>query len=468
MIDIAMYRRRASISIAMLITELMHDMNPFWKDGKARLASEVPIRRELHDALLTHLATNPRRAAVLVGPRQVGKTTLLLQLADELVDRVGIAPANITYFNFSDPRLPLGGVPPGDVIGYKPAGVRGDQPRFFLFDEVSRGERWAEWLKHAVDATQGRFLVTDSASTLLREGGRESGLGRWDEYRIEGLSFREFIQLQPGNFESFEKKRAALPDPFARYLSLGGFPEHAVADSPSRSRRRIREDTVDRAIQRDLLRFDVDVERIRDLFVYLVGDSGAIFDARARARLLQRPEATPVDRRSLEKWIALLEDTRLIVRLDPFARAPAGKLAGRSYPKLYPCDHGLVVAFSGVADPLDDPSIFSRSLEATVFRHLRGTVDASHLGISYLRDAQGLDEIDFVIHEGATVRALVEVTVSKQPDKKLEQMIKLGRDFKAARTIIVHGGVEERKQGPVWFAPAPTFLLDTAEWTGVP
>jgi predicted AAA+ superfamily ATPase len=450
----------------MHLIELLHDLNPAWRDARARISNRFHVRREIHGVLLQHLSSSQRRAAVLVGPRQVGKTTLLLQLADDLLDKVGVAPANVTYFDFSDDRLPIEGVSPRDVVDVAPPGLQSDQPRFFLFDEVSRGGRWAEWLKHAVDARHGRFLVTDSAATLLRQAGRESGLGRWDEYRIEGLSMPEYLALQPGQ-GSPQQKLAALPDPFGRYLSLGGFPEHAVADSFSEARRRIREDTTDRAIRRDLLRFDVDVERIRELFVYLVSDSGAIFDAAARARLLQRPESSPVDRRSLEKWIARLEDTRLIVRLDPFARAATGKLAGRSYPKLYAFDHGLVVAFSGVADPLGDPSVLAPSLEATVFRHLRGCVDRTNLGLAYLRDKQGLKEADFVVHEGRRVRALVEVTVAKDPDKKLEQMAKLARDLKAPRSIVVHGGLQERREGAVWFAPAPAFLMNASDWIGV-
>ncbi len=451
----------------MQLIELMHDMNPAWGDTRARLSGRFPGRREIHSKLLQHLVSSQRRAAVLVGPRQVGKTTLLLQVADDLLDRAGVAPSNVTYFDFSDDRLPVEGISPRHVVETAPPRLQEDQPRFFLFDEISRGGRWAEWLKHAVDARHGRFLVTDSAATLLRQAGRESGLGRWDEYRIEGLSMREFLDLQPGVNMTPEERLAALPDPFGRYLNLGGFPEHAAADSVSTARRRIREDTIDRAIRRDLLRFDVDVERIRELFVYLISDSGAIFDAAARVRLLQRPQAAPVDRRSLEKWIARLEDTRLIVRLDPFARAPTGKLAGRSYPKLYASDHGLVVAFSGVADPLDDPSVLARSLEAAVFRHLRESVESTHLGLAYFRDKQGLGEIDFVVHEGAKVRALVEVTAAKDPNQKVEKVAKLAHRLKAARSIIVHGGLEERRKETVWFAPAPEFLLNTPDWIGV-
>jgi predicted AAA+ superfamily ATPase len=127
----------------------------------------------------------------------------------------------------------------------------------------------------------------------------------------------------------------------------------------------------------------------------------------------------------------------------------------------------LVVAFSGVADPLGDPSVLAPSLEATVFRHLRGCVDRTNLGLAYLRDKQGLKEADFVVHEGRRVRALVEVTVAKDPDKKLEQMAKLARDLKAPRSIVVHGGLQERREGAVWFAPAPAFLMNASDWIGV-
>lgn len=455
------------VYITMHLIDLLHDLNPAWRDASTRTARGFPVRRDVHSVLLRHLTSSSPRAAVLVGPRQVGKTTLLLQVADDLLDKAGVAPSNVTYFDFSDDRLPVEGVSPREVVDYAPPGVRPDQPRFLLFDEVSRGGRWAEWLKHAVDARHGRFLVTDSAATLLRQAGQESGLGRWDEYRIEGLSFPEYLALQPGQHQSPQRRLAALPDPFGRYLSLGGFPAHAVAESFSEARRHVREDTADKAIRRDLLRFDVDVERIRELFVYLVSDSGAIFDTAARGRLLQRPEASPVDRRSLEKWIALLEETRLIVRLDRFARAATGKLASRSYPKLYAFDHGLVVAFSGVAQPLDDPSVLGRSLEAALFRHLRAAIDRTDLQLAYWRDKQGLDEIDFVVHEGAKVRALVEVTAGKNPDKKIEQMAKLARDLKAARSVVVHGGFQERREGAVWLAPAPAFLLNASDWIGV-
>jgi len=464
--DIALLRNVYNIGIAMLLAEILNDLNPGWRDRSARLAVGLHFRRPVHASLLRHLTGSGRRAAVLLGPRQVGKTTLLFQLVDDLIEGVGVPAANITYFDFSDERLPAEGLSPRDVVMFDPPGVQRDKPRFFLFDEISRGNRWGDWLKHAVDARRGRFLITDSAATLLREGGRESGLGRWDEYRLEALSFGEFLGVQARPHESGIDTLARLPTSFERYLTLGGRPEFVYAESLSEAHRRIRADTVDRAIVRDLIRSGADVERVRDLFVYLVSDSGAIFDAATRTRFFQRLGGSPADRRSLEKWIGLLEETMLIARADVFARSSTGRLAGRSYPKLYASDHALVVAFSGLAEPLQDGAVRGRCFEAVVFRHLRENATQRELSVSYIRDADGRSEVDFVLHSGSQIRALIEVTSSKDPQKKVDQLAAIAARLKPHHCIVVHGGLESRKSGDVWLAPAESFLLAPHDWIG--
>ena len=449
----------------MYNSELIQEANPFWRDPAATLSRGAGQRRDLFGTLLQHLLENERRAAVLTGPRQVGKTTVLRQVGDALRQQ-GVPPAQITYFDFWDPRLAAAGISAQEVVDYSPPGLRTDLPRFFLFDEISRSIRWSEWLKQAVDQQRGRFLATDSAAAVLALGSRESGLGRWDEHRMEALTFREFLTLQASEGEPPEDAFRRLPTAYARYLSLGGRPEFIFEESVERAHRRIRNDTADRAIVLDLLRHDVDVERVRELFVYLAEDSGAIFDPKARARLLHRPEAKPVDRRTLDKWTALLLESLLLARLDPFAPSATGRLAGRSHPKLYASDHGLVMAFSGVAQPLGDPAVTARALEAAVFLHLRELAWKRSWRISYLRDRKGLAEIDFVVHEGPRVLALVEVTTSKDPRKKLEQLLAAEVGGKNVVRVVVHGGVEERADGPVRFAPAPKFMLDPSGWIG--
>src|SRR5438046_5982390 len=88
------------MSTTMSTAEILHEQNPFWRNPRARLALDLPFRRFACKPLLDHITRAQRRAAVLLGPRQVGKTRLLFQIADDLLDHHAVQPPNITYFDF--------------------------------------------------------------------------------------------------------------------------------------------------------------------------------------------------------------------------------------------------------------------------------------------------------------------------------------------------------------------------------
>lgn len=108
------------------------------------------------------------RALLIVGPRQVGKTVLLRQLADELLAR-GWPSANLSYFDFSDDRL-IEEISAREIVAVTPAGLSSERPRIFLLDEISKATEWDTWLKQVVDKGRDQFIVTDSAASLLRQG----------------------------------------------------------------------------------------------------------------------------------------------------------------------------------------------------------------------------------------------------------------------------------------------------------
>src|SRR5215203_3975342 len=207
--------------IEMILADLLQDQNPWWRDGAIRRARGYPVRRELQPKILNRiLRMDDRRATVLLGPRQVGKTVLLLQLADDLLAE-GLPAQNLTYFDFSDERI-TGEIMAHEVVEALPVGVSAEYPRVFLFDEIRSAPKWDLWLKRAVDARVGRIVATDSAARLLRDGTQESGQGRWDEIYIEGLTFREFVQLHGGPEQDVEKVLRLAPNLHERYLALGG------------------------------------------------------------------------------------------------------------------------------------------------------------------------------------------------------------------------------------------------------
>lgn len=431
----------------MILADILQDQNPWWRDGAIRRARAYPVRRELQPQMLARvLRLEDRRAVVLLGPRQVGKTVLLLQLADDLLE-AGWPPQSLTYFDFSDDRL-TERVTARGVVETLPVGLDPEHPRVFLFDEIRQAPQWDRWLKQAVDHGRDRIVATDSAASLLRDGTRESGQGRWDEIVLEGLTLREFARLHALPGESAEEALRRIPNLHERYLALGGFPEHALNDDFPEVRRRLRSDIAERAILRDLAGLGVDVQRVKDLFVYLARESGGELNAEARGRDLN------ADPRSVREWSRLLAETLLVIPLERFAEHAAAGL--RSRPKIYAADPGIVQAFA--LSPVQDQEVRARAFEAAVFRHLR-EVARGDLGFFRLRDDL---EIDFALQmAGRKIGVEVTSSLRVRPDK-LERLRKAGAALGADHLLLVHGGVVQEAVAGVQAIPLSRFLLDPA------
>lgn len=439
----------------MILPDLLQDQNPWWRDGAIRRARGYPVRRDIQPQILSRiLRVDDRRAALLLGPRQVGKTVLLLQLADDLLER-GWPPANLTYFDFSDERI-TGEVSARDVVETEPVGLDPACSRVFLLDEIRGAPRWDRWLKQAVDSKIGRIVATDSAAGLLRTGTVESGQGRWDEIHIEGLSFREFVRLHALQEEEVEETFSRLPSSYERYLAVGGFPEHVLSEDFPEIRRRLRGDIADRAILRDLSGLGVDVQRVKDLLVYLLQDSGAELNAEARARDLG------ADPRSVRDWMRLLGDTMLVSTLERFLKHPAVGLRSKS--KVYATDPGLVVAFA--PSPVQDPAVRGQALEAAVFRHLREVAGDLEGRLSFFRHRDDL-EIDFVLEAPRLPLVGIEVkSGTRLRPEQINRFLKAGQELGTERLLLVHGGVLEHSLKEVMAVAAPRFLLDPKHWLG--
>jgi predicted AAA+ superfamily ATPase len=445
------------MSIPSDLAAILEDLNPWWKAPGARKALAWPVRRSVHARLLDRLARPEEwRAQVLLGPRQVGKTTLLRQLADDLLDH-GWPALHLTYFDFEDYRLGRQ-VKPEEVGELRPAGADPDRPQVLLLDEVHQLPRWDRWLRHAVDNRIGRIVVTDSAASLLREGGRESGLGRWDEILLEGLTFQEFAALTAKRGATGDDASTGSPPPAApiadpelveRFLALGGFPAHATSDDFPLVRERLRSDIVDRAIRRDLGDRVDDPEPVRRLLVYLVQQSGGEQNAADRAADLD------VDPRTVAKWMEMLQDTFLISALRRGSTSAKATAQLRGRPKLYAGDHGLVAAFS--AAPPSDSEVRGKLFEAVVYRHLREVARAQGGDLHYLRWGDGY-EVDFILDMGEQ-RFAIEVTQAVQPKAAKRAKLAQAADRAGAqRAVLVHGGLADGVVEGVVFVPVSRFL----------
>jgi uncharacterized protein len=431
------------------LQEILLDQNPWWRSADARRALSYPFRRDRERQVVERIwRLADRRAVLLLGPRQVGKTVLLLQAADDLLDQ-GWPPPNLLYFDFSDERL-TGAMEPRQVAASRPTGFDPGHPHVLLLDEVSRAPQWDRWLKQEIDAARGtRIVATDSAAALLIAGGQESGQGRWDELRLEGLSLKEYGALNTPSEEEGGAVRRSL-DLIERYLAAGGFPEHAGSSDLPEIRRRLRGDIADRAIRRDLTRQGVDVDRVARLFTYLVESSGGVFSAVERARDLD------ADPRSIREWLDLLLQTQLLVRLEKGYERPAAGL--RSQPKIYAADHGMASAFSPAPE---GQGVRGRLFEAAVYRHLRDVAADHQASLSYFRSHDGL-ELDFVISTGSAKVAVEVTSATRVRTEKLENLVRAGRRLGTDQLWLVHDGAFAEQHDTVRLLALSAFLLNPA------
>jgi hypothetical protein len=334
------------------------------------------------------------------------------------------------------------------VVDLQPVGASPGFPRIFLLDEIRQSNRWNLWLKQAVDHRIGRIVATDSSAGLLRDEARESGLGRWDEHRIEGLSFHEFARFRFGGDSDWPTILEREPDLLNFYLTLGGFPEHVLRQNASEARRLLRNDVVERAI-RDITGAGIDAQRAKDLLVYLIQSSGGEFRAEARANDLG------ADARSVAAWTGWLLETRLIERLEKLTRHPAETL--RSRPKIFAADPALINAFASLPSETVRPQLF----EAAVFRHLREVAREVDGTVTYFRHKNDL-EIDFVLQHGNNLVGIEVKSGAQIRPAHLERLRKAGEALEASRLLFIYGGVTAAGSGDVPAIPLLKFLMDPA------
>ena len=261
----------AIVSDAQVI-KVLQQYNPWWRTPSAIKEESKPQKRlAYYEALKTLTHKSIRRFAVLSGMRSVGKTTILYQIIEHLIDE-GVNPKNILYATFDNPILKLVNVE--NVLSIYESMYPIEGIRYIFFDEVQYTENWELWMKVIYDSRKDiRLIATGSASPILEKGSADSGTGRWSVLKIPTMSFYEYcrlldldLPLLPEDLRLSElpgyglaplgdlmNKFIPLQNHFNRYLMIGGFPELVLSDDDAYAQRMLREDVVDKVIKRDVL-----------------------------------------------------------------------------------------------------------------------------------------------------------------------------------------------------------------------
>jgi uncharacterized protein len=162
--------------------------NPWWTGGGIDREYQAWPRRAYFQGFFDLVERrSPRRAVVLMGPRRVGKTVMINQAIQALLDG-GVAGNAILYVSLDTPlytglwmeRLLTLFI---DVHGHGPAAEL-----FVFFDEVQYHPNWEQHVKSLVDSFRGvKITVSGSAAAALRLKSQESGAGRFTDYHLVKL-----------------------------------------------------------------------------------------------------------------------------------------------------------------------------------------------------------------------------------------------------------------------------------------
>jgi uncharacterized protein len=427
---------------------VLRQYNTWWERGA--VPDLPPWKRAAFAELKLWLAEPPaQRAVLLSGARQVGKTTLMLQVIQSLLEN-GVRPDQILYATFDHPLLKLIGIE-GLLKVWREMQPPAEGFEYLLLDEIQYTQDWQTWLKHQVDFDKQRRIAVTGSAIPLASGNVESGVGRWHTIKLPTLSFFEYLQIKKielpplpsvsslaevfswspaDRIRAGETARPLVPH-FHEYLLRGGFPQTAVVESLSVAQKLLREDIVDKVLKRDMTAL-FGVRRILELekmFLYLCLHDGGILDMTTLCSSLG------VKKPTVANYLDLLEATHLIYKLPPFGY---GKEILRARYKVYLADAAISgsVLLKGKS-LLEDSTKLAATVETAFFKHVFTRLYSSSIGFSYWRGRQDY-EVDIVAEVPAGIIPFeVKYSQSRVGLGDLKGLQQLCEDRKVARAYVI-------------------------------
>ncbi len=328
----------------------------------------------------------PSRMQFLVGPRQVGKTTLLLELAKDFGESAVYASADVPEAALPNWRegmwrrvLELAQARKGAVL---------------LLDEVQYLPEWSRWLKGRFDAvlrdkTPLHIVATGSSALHVGEGSRETMAGRFEKTVLT-----HWCATDLGALAGISSDLAA-----ERFVSHGGYPGAVgLWNEPARWRSYLRDAIIEPAIGRDILSLEK-VRKpalLRQVFALAAAHPAEILSLDKMAGALAEKGALE----TIAHYLELLEEAFLVKPLRKFSGRELRRR--KSPPKLVVLNNGLLAGTDLQPSRDTDPARWGRWLENACLAH---AINRGH-EVYYWREEPW--EVDAVVI-GSSGRWIVEV-----------------------------------------------------------
>jgi predicted AAA+ superfamily ATPase len=418
---------------------ILEPYNPWWHKNKdSNLLRSLPsFQRPIFKTLYDDLKTIPQIISV-IGPRRIGKSTLLMQVIKRLIEE-GVRPQNLIYYSFDDPALIIRRVKIEELLDQmikKAVAATKYRPLYLFLDEIQKLDRWELYLKKYYDLKYPvRLMISGSASSPIFKKSRESLLGRVKDYHLLPFSFKEYVmfnlQKQPSLFSEVENlanqgqimQRMAADDPainsksvflkvpstslktnldmqMKKYMLEGGFPEVWTLPTWQAKQEYLYDNQVKKVIYEDLILATEfrKPELLKRFYISLLERPGMEINLSSVAK------ETGVKVAQIDKYLPLLEMTDLVYRLEKFRANPVRVRKGMM--KFYLIDLALRNAVLRLDENLlrDEGKIglYAENFVFLALKKWQGTIQ-----LDYYRERQG--EVDFIVHVSPGTYLPIEV-----------------------------------------------------------
>lgn len=395
-------------------------------------------QRKQYQLIIDRLREPRKFLQVVIGPRQVGKTTVVKQASKALT-------GEIPHLMFSADNVPATQNSwISDCWATARAQMKLEDKRelILIIDEIQKLRGWSEvvkkeWDQDSYNDFNMKVVLLGSSRVLLQKGLADSLAGRFETIKMTHWSYSEMR-------EAFNM---SLDD----YIYYGGYPgAQSLIKNQERWSEYIRDSIIDATINKDIL-YDTAISKpalLRQTFELGASYSGQIISLTKIVGSLQDAGNTT----TLSGYLNLLKDSGLLAGIQKFSIDKARQKS--SVPKFQVFNNALRNVYSGYTfeEAFRNPKVWGQLFESAVGAHIISGALNGNYEVYYWRD--GDLEVDYVLKKGSKV---VAVEVKSNTDTMNKGLAEFRKRFNPHNSIVVgKGGMD----GEIFMGINPVKLFD--------
>ncbi len=371
------------------------------------------IQRKKQTIIAEHLSK--KEFTILIGARQIGKSTLLKQLYDDLNQK-----GDAVHFLNLDRKEILDELNESPENLFKICPLQQDKKIIVFIDEIQYLDDATNFIKLLFDeySDKLKIVATGSSAFYIDKQFNDSLVGRKKIFQMGTLDFEEFLLFKGRNdlveevlkLKNYKKVKSIQENVLWGYMdefmNYGGYPA-VVLENDITQKIELLKDIRDSFIKRDILESGImDETKFYRLLMLLASQSGNLLNVNEISNTLRITNAT------VENYLYVLQKCFHITLVKPFYNNLRKELT--KMPKVYINDLGLRNVLINYFSPLEQRADKGMVLENLSFRLLSERYDQDQ--IKYWRTADG-NEVDFVVETSYLKGFAVEIKFNEQEIK---------------------------------------------------